>query len=59
MTKCLHFLGRVCIPIDPAKAESFDPETVPTISQLTAEIDKFAQEEKEHQSQNLLVILAL
>lgn len=39
--------GRVCIPIDPAKAEFFDPETVPTITQLTSEIDKFAQEEKE------------
>ena len=43
----LCYLGRVCIPIDPEKAEFFDPETVPTISQLTSEIDKFAQEEKE------------
>ena len=37
----------MCIPIDPTKAELFDPLLVPTISQLTAEIDKFAQEEKE------------
>ena len=29
------------------KAESFDPESVPTITQLTSEIDKFAQEERE------------
>ena len=40
-------VGRVCIPIDPNKAEQFDPMSVPTITQLTSEIDKFAQEEKE------------
>ena len=40
-------IGRVCIPIDPNKAEQFDPMSVPTITQLTSEIDKFAQEEKE------------
>jgi len=45
---CVHpKTGRVCIPIDPAKAETFDPALVPTITQLTSEIDKFAQEEKE------------
>jgi len=45
---CVHpKTGKVCIPIDPMKAESFDPESVPTITQLTAEIDKFAQEERE------------
>jgi len=45
---CVHpKTGRVCIPIDPNKAEQFDPMSVPTITQLTSEIDKFAQEEKE------------
>lgn len=38
-------LGRVCVPIDPAKAEQFDPLKVPTISQLADEIDKFSKEE--------------
>ena len=42
-----NLAGRVCIPIDPAKADTFDPEAVPTITQLTSEIDRFAQEEKE------------
>lgn len=42
------FPGRVCIPIDPNKAESFDPFSVPTISQLADEIDKFAKEEGKH-----------
>jgi DNA primase small subunit len=37
--------GRVCVPIDPFRAESFDPFAVPTISQLTNEIDKFDKEE--------------
>ena len=40
-------VGRVCIPIDPAKCDSFDPMTVPTILQLTDEIDRFEKEEKD------------
>ncbi len=40
-------LGRVCVPIDPFKVEHFDPMAVPTISQLTEEVDKFAKEEGE------------
>lgn len=39
--------GRVCVPIDPAKADQFDPTTVPTISQLADEIDQFAEDEGE------------
>ena len=39
------FLGRVCIPIDPAKVDSFDPIKVPTISQLTDEIDAFSKDD--------------
>ena len=38
-------LGRVCIPIDPAKVDSFDPIKVPTISQLTDEIDAFSKDD--------------
>ncbi len=41
----LVLIGRVCIPIDPSKVENFEPEQVPTISQLTDEIDQFAREE--------------
>ena len=43
---CVHpKTGRVCVPIDPAKVDKFDPLEVPTISQLTDEVDKFAREE--------------
>lgn len=31
--------GRVCVPIDPAKAESFDPAEVPTIGRLVEELN--------------------
>jgi DNA primase small subunit len=37
--------GRVCVPIDPSKVDQFNPESAPTISQLAAEIDKFAKDE--------------
>ena len=31
---CVHpKTGRVCVPIDPAKVDKFDPLEVPTISQ--------------------------
>lgn len=29
--------GRVCVPLDPAKADEFDPTTVPTVAQLCEE----------------------
>lgn len=45
---CIHpKTGRVCVPLDPKKIDAFDPETVPTVSQLTEEIDKFAKEESD------------
>ena len=31
--------GRVCVPIDPAKLEKFDPIAVPTVTELLGEID--------------------
>ena len=43
---CIHpKTGRVCVPIDPTKAEDFDPFSVPTVRTLCAEVDAF---DKEH-----------
>jgi DNA primase small subunit len=37
---CVHpKTGRVCVPVDPAKIEKFDPEAVPTVRQLLTELD--------------------
>lgn len=37
---CVHpKTGRVCVPMDPQQAESFDPMTVPTVAQLLNELD--------------------
>ncbi|KAA8646003.1 hypothetical protein EYZ11_010624 [Aspergillus tanneri] len=36
--------GRVCVPIDARKAEEFDPLSVPTVTQLLAEIDTWDAE---------------
>ncbi|KAJ5197976.1 uncharacterized protein N7498_007093 [Penicillium cinerascens] len=33
--------GRVCVPIDPKKADEFDPLSVPTVMELLAEIDAY------------------
>lgn len=33
--------GRICVPIDPRKAEEFDPLSVPTVMELLAEIDTY------------------
>lgn len=39
---CVHpKTGRVCIPIDPSKADIFDPFSVPTVRSLCAEIDAY------------------
>ncbi len=36
---CVHpKTGRVCVPFNPDKVEDFNPETVPTISQLAEEV---------------------
>ncbi|KAH6914182.1 DNA primase catalytic subunit [Coprinopsis sp. MPI-PUGE-AT-0042] len=38
---CVHpKTGRVCVPIDPARVEAFEPEKVPTIGQLLTELDE-------------------
>lgn len=33
--------GRICVPIDPRKAEDFDPLAVPKVTELLAEIDEW------------------
>eukprot|EP00249_Psilotum_nudum_P030475 c43127_g1_i1 orf=203-1702(+) len=38
---CVHpKTGRVCVPINPMECDSFDPTTVPTITQLLEELNK-------------------
>jgi DNA primase small subunit len=37
---CVHpKTGRVCVPVDPAEIDSFDPRGVPTATQLLRELD--------------------
>ena len=31
--------GRVCVPVDPALVDDFDPDTVPTVGDLLNELD--------------------
>jgi DNA primase small subunit len=42
--------GRVCVPIDVKKLEDFDPEAVPTVTDLLSEIDAWKAEEGEDAS---------
>ena len=38
---CVHpATGRVCVPVDPAHIDKFDPESVPTVGQLLHELDE-------------------
>ena len=37
--KIFDTAGRMCVPIDTAAVDDFDPFTVPTVSQLCQEID--------------------
>ena len=46
---CIHpKTGRVCVPVDPANIETFDPEKVPTVFQLLKELDSSAAENTEN-----------
>eukprot|EP00242_Pyramimonas_sp_CCMP2087_P004310 CAMPEP_0198200216 /NCGR_PEP_ID=MMETSP1445-20131203/3263_1 /TAXON_ID=36898 /ORGANISM="Pyramimonas sp., Strain CCMP2087" /LENGTH=471 /DNA_ID=CAMNT_0043870203 /DNA_START=74 /DNA_END=1489 /DNA_ORIENTATION=- len=41
---CVHpKTGRVCVPIDPEKAEEFDPFEVPSVARLLNELDDYEQ----------------
>jgi len=45
---CIHpKTGRVCVPFQPSKAESFKPTEVPTVLQLVNEIDSFTKENED------------
>lgn len=38
---CVHpKTGRVCVPIDPEKSDSFDPLNVPVIDELCAQLER-------------------
>jgi len=37
--------GRVCVPVDPAMVDAFDPTTVPTVGQLLQELDEAANQD--------------
>ena len=42
---CVHpKTGRVCVPMDPANAENFDPMAVPTVAGLLNEHDRAGRE---------------
>ncbi|KAG8931991.1 hypothetical protein FRC03_005290 [Tulasnella sp. 419] len=49
---CIHpATGRICVPVDPMEVSSFDPETVPTVGQLLAELNNAMDPTKgEHHS---------
>ncbi|KAF8733642.1 hypothetical protein AX14_003707 [Amanita brunnescens Koide BX004] len=43
---CVHpKTGRVCVPVDPAKIDDFDPEAVPTVGQLLGELDAISKDD--------------
>jgi DNA primase small subunit len=36
---CVHpKTGKVCVPLDPAQADAFDPDAVPTVQSLLAQL---------------------
>lgn len=42
---CVHpGTGRVCVPVDPARVDEFDPEAVPTVGRLLSELNKLGTE---------------
>jgi DNA primase small subunit len=58
---CVHpKTGRVCVPIDPAKIDDFDPEAVPTVGQLLREMDAIGKDDDsmgEHYSGTSLIFV--
>ncbi|KAK9365409.1 hypothetical protein V1509DRAFT_633329 [Lipomyces kononenkoae] len=52
---CIHpGTGRVCVPINSARTETFDPMDVPTVSQLIDEIDEYDAIRKTNESSETL-----
>ncbi|KAF3923459.1 hypothetical protein ABW21_db0207698 [Orbilia brochopaga] len=47
--------GKVCVPIDPAKAEDFNPDEVPTVLQLLKEIDQWKNPVKKEGEESVRV----
>lgn len=43
---CVTIAGRVCVPIDTTKLDSFDPFSVPTISRICQEFEAETHEQK-------------
>jgi len=44
---CVHpKTGKICVPLDPKTVEQFNPETVPTLTQLVNELDEETSEER-------------
>ncbi len=42
---CVHpKTGRVCVPIDPAKIDEFDPFVVPQVQDLLSDLDQYEVE---------------
>ena len=41
--------GRVCVPVDPAHVDEFNPEAVPTVGQLLSELESSPAEGSEDQ----------
>ncbi|KAK9239265.1 hypothetical protein V1525DRAFT_399004 [Lipomyces kononenkoae] len=52
---CIHpGTGRVCVPINSARPETFDPMDVPTVTQLIDEIDEYDATHKANESSETL-----
>lgn len=48
---CVHpKTGRVCVPIDPAKVDEFDPEGVPDVGGLLRELDEAGKMDVDEES---------
>ena len=44
---CIHpKTGRVCVPVDPAAADEFDPMAVPTLARMLNELEEYAEREE-------------
>lgn len=51
---CVHpKTGRVCIPIDPAQADDFDPFSVPTLRVLCQQIDEYDEKHPDNQENDI------